>query len=212
MVNTATSIHGIAIIEDDDVFRRSLVEMFATDKNYFVAGDFSNVTDFLERLPSLDADIYWLDINLPDGTGIELVKEIRKRNPEALCLMCTLHNDDQHVFDALEAGANGYILKNTPAAKMLECIGDLLAGGAPMSPYIATKVIRSFHKTTGIEFEALTERENEVLEGLSKGLLYKEIARHYEISRETVKKHIGNIYRKLHVQNRTEAVLRYFGK
>lgn len=203
---------SLVIIEDDDVFRKSVVEMLTPDERFLILGEYSNATAFLNELAEMDAQVYWVDINLPDGTGIDLVRKIKKQFPKALCLMCTLHNDDQHVFDALKAGANGYILKNTTAAKMMESIDELLDGGAPMSPYIASKVIRFFQHEGDHGLNDLSQREIEILGGLSKGLLYKEIAGRYGISRETVKKHIGNIYKKLHVQNRTEAVLKYFGK
>jgi NarL family two-component system response regulator LiaR len=199
----------IAVIEDDAVFRNSVLEVIGQDNSLRIIGTYANAHGFLDELPTLNASLYWVDINLPDGTGIELVREIKKLQPEALCLMCTLHNDDEHVFKALQAGANGYILKSTSAAKMLESIDELLAGGAPMSPYIATRVIRSFQKEKPSGLDELSTRENEILLSLSKGLLYKEIAALHFISKETVKKHIANIYKKLQVQNRTEAVLKY---
>lgn len=202
----------IAIIEDDTIFRNSFVEMIKLNTDMAMAGAYGTVNSFLKELPFLDADLFWVDINLPDGTGIELLKEIKKQKPQALCLICTLHNDDQHVFDALKAGANGYILKNTGIDKMMESIDDILAGGAPMSPYIATRVIQSFQKNGPDGMSELSERENEILGGLSKGFLYKEIALQCSISKETVKRHIASIYKKLHVQNRTEAVLKYLQK
>jgi NarL family two-component system response regulator LiaR len=202
----------IAVIEDDTVFRNSVVEVLGQNKDLTVIGTYANTQSFLNDLAELKADVYWVDINLPDGTGIELVKQIKKVQPYSLCLMCTLHNDDEHVFRALQAGANGYILKNTSATKMLESIDELLAGGAPMSPYIATRVIRSFQKERASELDQLSTRENEILLSLSKGLLYKEIAALHFISKETVKKHIANIYKKLQVQNRTEAVLKYLNQ
>ena len=200
---------SIAIIEDDTVFRNSVVEVIGHNKNVTIVGVYANAQSFINDFPTTLANFYWIDINLPDGTGIDLVKLIKKSKPEALCLMCTLHNDDEHVFKALKAGANGYILKNTSAIKMLESIDELLAGGAPMSPYIATRVIRSFKKEQPLHLDDLSVREKEILETLSKGFLYKEIATQHFISKETVKKHINNIYKKLHVQNRTEAVIRF---
>ena len=174
----------------------------------------ADTASFLQALPSLKSDIYWLDISLPDGSGIELIKQIKSRYNNASCLICSLHDDDENIFYALKTGADGYILKNAGATKMIEGIHELINGGSPMSPFIARKVVNSFMepKTREQGPEGLSARETEVLKLIATGLLYKEVAVKLFISTETVKKHIRNIYSKLQVQNKTEAVLKYLNR
>jgi DNA-binding NarL/FixJ family response regulator len=132
-------------------------------------------------------------------------------------MMCTVYEEDEKIFEALSAGASGYILKKTAPARLLDAIRELYQGGAPMSSQIARKVVAAFqHKTTAatgnVELDELSNREKEILEQLSKGLMYKEIAAELFISPETVRKHVYHIYEKLHVSNRIEAVNKYFGR
>ena len=140
--------------------------------------------------------------------GIDCMKILKKKMPEVQFMMCTVHDDDDHVFNALKTGASGYILKRTSPAQILEAIGDIHAGGSPMSSEIARRVVAMIQQqgTPKPEAELLTERENEILDLLSQGYLYKEIADQLFISKLTVKKHIHNIYEKLQVQNRVEAL------
>ena len=203
---------SVIVIEDDSVFRNSVIEMLQQRDETIVLNSFQSINDFTRNAATAIADLYWIDINLPDGTGIDLIQKIRQYQPNALCLICSFHADDEYIFEALKMGANGYILKNASVKKMLESIDEIIDGGSPMSPYIASRVIASFRNENANDLQDLSIREKEILEALSKGLLYKEIADKYGISKETVKKHISNIYKKLHVQNRTEAVLKYFGK
>ena len=149
-----------------------------------------------------------MDINLPAMNGIECMTLIKDKMPGTQFMMCTVYENDDAIFSALESGATGYLLKRTSPAHILEAIRELHAGGSPMSSEIARRVVEAMHgrkKTSGL-FETLTEREKEILEFLAKGLLYKEIAAELFISKETVKYHIHNIYDKLHVQTRTEAL------
>lgn len=186
------------------------MEVLAQSKDIICEASFENATSFLQSLGKVAPDVFWVDISLPDGSGIDLVKKIKQEQPQALCLMCTLHDDDKYIFDALQAGADGYILKNSSAAKMLESIYELINGGSPMSAFIARKVLTSFHmEKKNSELAVLTSRELEVLQLIAKGLLYKEVAAALGVMTETVKKHLKNIYSKLHVQNRTEAVIKY---
>ncbi len=207
-----TLIHMV-VVEDDEAFRKSVLEMLASTKNISVTHAFGNIKDVQKMLGQLKADIFWIDINLPDGNGIDLIRRIKYDCPNSLCLICSMHDDDEYIFEALKAGANGYILKDMGVVQMLQSVQELIEGGAPMSPYIANKVIRSFQKSgkqvTQEGIEALSAREKEVLHFLAKGMLYKEIGAMLDISVETVKKHLAKIYGKLHVQNRTEAVLKY---
>jgi DNA-binding NarL/FixJ family response regulator len=149
--------------------------------------------------------------------GIEVVRELKARNPEILFMMCTIYEEDEKIFEALRAGASGYILKKTQPAKLLEGITELIQGGAPMSSQIASKVVAAFQNkpastSLGTSLDVLSKRENEILEMLSTGLLYKEISEKIFITTETVRKHVYHIYEKLHVTNRVEAVNKYFGR
>lgn len=204
---------NMVVVEDDEAFRKSVLEMFASTKNIVVTHAFGNVKDVQKMLSQLKTDVFWIDINLPDGNGIDLIRRIKYDLPNSLCLVCSMHDDDEYIFEALKAGANGYILKDMGIMQMLQCVQELIEGGAPMSPFIANKVIRSFQKsdkqTTQEGIETLSAREKEVLHFLAKGMLYKEIGAMLDISVETVKKHLAKIYNKLHVQNRAEAVLKY---
>lgn len=184
--------------------------MITESKDIICEASFENASSFLRALDSVAPDIFWLDISLPDGSGIDLVRKIKQEQPQTLCLMCTLHDDDKYIFDALQAGADGYILKNSSSVKMLESIYELMKGGSPMSAFIARKVLGSFHAVREhSELDTLTNREQEVLQLIAKGLLYKEVAAALDVTTETVKKHLKNIYGKLHVQNKTEAVIKY---
>jgi DNA-binding NarL/FixJ family response regulator len=146
-----------------------------------------------------------------------VVRELKSSNPEILFMMCTIYEEDEKIFEALRAGASGYILKKTQPAKLLEGITELIQGGAPMSSQIASKVVAAFQNksittSTGSSLAVLSKRENEILEMLSTGLLYKEISEKIFITTETVRKHVYHIYEKLHVTNRVEAVNKYFGR
>jgi DNA-binding NarL/FixJ family response regulator len=161
-----------------------------------------------------------MDINLGGMSGIECVRVLKPMYPDILYMMCTVYEEDEKIFEALSAGANGYILKKTAPGKLLEAIKELNEGGAPMSSQIARKVVAAFRGKTVAEgpvqedksINILSGREKEILEHLSKGLLYKEIANNLFISPETVRKHVYHIYEKLHVNNRVEAVNKYFGR
>lgn len=206
---------SIVVLEDDLIFRQGIETMIAGTGDLQCEASYTTVTDFYANLDNLVSDLFWVDISLPDGSGIDVIKAILKVNPSALCLVCSLHDDDKHVFEAMKAGATGYLLKNTRMDKMLESIYELLNGGSPMSPFIARKLIATFRDAQTSQeqiADALTDRETEVLQLIAKGLLYKEAADKLGISIETVKKHLRSVYIKLQVQNRTEAVVKYLGK
>lgn len=205
---------SITIVEDDASFRTSAEEMIRQAVGLTCDSSFADSTSFLQALPSIRSDVYWLDISLPDGSGIDLIKQIKSRYNDAFCLICSLHDDDENIFHALKAGADGYILKNAGATKMVEAIHELIGGGSPMSPFIARKVMQSFREPVAANqaTDILSARETEVLKLIATGLLYKEVAVKLFISTETVKKHIQNIYSKLQVQNKTEAVLKYLNR
>ncbi|MEJ7770126.1 MAG: response regulator transcription factor, partial [Chitinophagaceae bacterium] len=173
----------------------------------------------LEKLPPLQPQVVLMDINLGGISGIECVRRLKPLHPDILFMMCTVYEEDEKIFEALSAGANGYILKKTSPNKLLEAIRELNEGGAPMSSQIARKVVAAFRNKSipeesspSASINLLSNREKEILEWLAKGMLYKEIAGQLFISPETVRKHVYHIYEKLHVNNRIEAVNKYFGR
>jgi DNA-binding NarL/FixJ family response regulator len=159
-----------------------------------------------------------MDINLGSAeSGIDLVRILKPQIPATNFMMCTVYEEDEKIFEALSAGASGYILKKTTPGKLLEAIRELYQGGAPMSSQIARKVVAAFQNKpasaeANTQLDQLTNREKEILEQLSRGLMYKEIASQLFLSPETVRKHVYHIYEKLHVNNRVEAVNKYFGR
>ncbi len=166
------------------------------------------------ELPILKPDIVVADINLPSMTGIECVKQVKKIVPEILFMMFTVYENNDQVFDALKAGASSYLLKKTAPLQIIESIKELHAGGSPMSASIARKLVSVFNdqnKSPLRKDAILSTREKEVLDLVAKGLLYKEIADHLGISFHTVRQHIGKIYEKLHVHNKTEAINKVYG-
>lgn len=201
----------IVIIEDMESYRSLLQDLLAGSKGIECVGSYSNGENAVKEITALRPDVALVDIHLPGMNGIELVRFIRRESPDTLCMICTAYDEDEKVFSALKAGAHGYILKSTPPPKMLEAIKDLMNGGSPMSNEIARKVVMTFEKSPDKHVADLSAREKEVLELLSRGLLYKEIAASLFISMDTVRRHCFNIYSKLHVKNKTEAINKYLG-
>lgn len=203
----------VCIVEDIEEIRRSLENIVKNSQECLLLESFSNAEDALERLPELQPDITIMDINLPGMSGVECLRQVRLKNHKTQFMMFTIFEDSEQVFEALEAGASGYLLKNTKPEKIIASIKELHEGGAPMTAGIARRVVHSFQKQAVISDERakLSARENDVLNLLAKGLLYKEIAQKLGISFGTVRQHIHNIYEKLHVQNKTEAINKAFG-
>ena len=200
----------VAVVEDLDDYRDGLVNLINWNTEYECIGAYSTAEEAIKYLPSLKPDVALIDIGLPGKSGIELVEYIHNTIPSTLCMICTAYDEDEKVFKALKAGAYGYLIKSASPAEILEAIQKLANGGSPMSSDVARKVIKSFQThSQGLETGVLTAREKEVLELLSKGLLYKEIAVQLSIRIDTVKRHCFNIYDKLHVNNRTEAINKY---
>jgi len=212
--------HSVAIVEDNNDIRQALEQIIESSDDFTLAGSCTTGEEALKRLPKLNPTVVLMDIGLGDGmNGIEVVRELKALNPEILFMMCTIYEEDEKIFEALRAGASGYILKKTQPAKLLEGITELIQGGAPMSSQIASKVVAAFQNNsvtisqgTGASLDVLSKRENAILEMLSTGLLYKEISEKLTITTETVRKHVYYIYEKLHVTNRVEAVNKYFGR
>jgi DNA-binding NarL/FixJ family response regulator len=202
------------IIEDVASFARALVQYIQiSDVGVECLGIYGTAEEALKSLPANLPDVAIVDINLPKMSGIELVARLRETCPSVLCLILTTYEDSIRIFDALKAGACGYLLKRAPADEILSAIIQVHAGGSPMSPQIARQVVGFFHRQpAGDGLAGLSEREREVLQLLAEGSLYKEIASRLSISIDTVRTHIRKIYEKLHVHSRTEAVLKYFGK
>ena len=202
----------VAIVEDDHDIRQSFETIISGAAGYSCINTYDNAETALDDIPVQKPDVVIMDIHLPGMTGIEAVRILKQEMPGLQIAMCTVYDDDEHIFNALRAGASGYLLKRTTPEKLLEAVSDLHQGGSPMSSEIARRVVASFQKTTAPspELAALTPREKEILDLLAKGYLYKEIAAELFISIETVKRHIHNIYEKLHVQTRTEALNKVF--
>jgi DNA-binding NarL/FixJ family response regulator len=203
----------ICIVEDNKDIRQALEQIIKMSDGYACVGSFENAEDALTGIPELHPKVVLMDINLGGMSGIECVRLLKPKNPDILFMMCTVYEEDEKIFEALRAGANGYILKKTAPAKLLEAIKELNEGGSPMSSQIARKVVAAFqNKPSDNSLATLSNREKEILELLAKGLLYKEISAQLCISQETVRKHVYHIYEKLHVSNRIEAVNKFFGR
>ncbi len=204
----------VAIVEDLDEVRQSLREAIEETPGLLCINDYGDAETALPGLLAEPPDVVVMDIGLPGMNGIECMLRVKLKNPDIRFMMFTIFDQDNQVFEALKAGADGYILKHEPLEDILEAIREVKAGGAPMSRHIARKVMRSFHRLpkTDPEEAPLTVRETQILEELARGRLYKEIADSLHIAVGTVKQHIHNIYQKLHVQNRTEAINKYLNR
>lgn len=210
---------SVCIVDDNRDLRNALEEIIDMSDGFKCIATIGTAQEAISQIPLLKPDVVLMDINLgTDETGIDCVKALKQKVPATNFMMCTVYEENEKIFQALTAGASGYILKKTAPTQMLEAIRELYLGGAPMSSQIARKVVAAFQKkssdTTGdIEsLGTLSNREKEILEQLSKGLMYKEIAAELFISPETVRKHVYHIYEKLHVTNRIEAVNKFFGR
>jgi len=200
----------VSIIEDDASVRKILVEWINRAKGYQCAGQYHCVESAVAHLPKIKSDVVLVDINLSGQSGIQCVQQLKPVLPETQFLMLTVYEDSDHIFDALKAGASGYMLKRTPRGELLASIKQVHEGGSPMTGYIARKVVQSFKLTQPekTETDGLSPREMDVLRLLAKGCSYKEIADSLNIGMGTVNTHIHRIYHKLHVQSRAQAVAR----
>ena len=201
------------IVEDLKEIREGMISLLEQDQRFEVVAAFNNAETAAQELPAWQPDIVIMDINLPGMNGIECIKKVKNQCPKTQFIMFTIYEDDEKVFEALLAGASGYLLKKTALEKICDSLVELSEGGSPMSTQIARKVINRLRNSEGPgNLEVLSPRENEVLQYLAKGLLYKEIADKLSISPSTVRQHIHNIYDKLHVQNRAEAINKVYGR
>jgi len=190
-----------------------MVSLLTLDERFEMLVAYADAEKAVEELEAWQPDIVIMDINLPGMNGIECIRKVKGECPQTQFIMFTIYEDDEKVFEALAAGASGYLLKKTPLGKICDSLVELHQGGSPMSTQIARKVIDRLRKNeTTNKVEVLSSRENEVLQFLAKGFLYKEIADKLSITTSTVRQHIHKIYEKLHVQNRMEAINKVYGR
>ena len=203
----------VAIVEDNRGTRESLTELLGHAPTVQCVGAHPNGEEALRQIPAEAPDVVLMDINLPRMNGIECVARLKQKLPKTQVLMLTTYEEGDLIFDSLRKGASGYLLKDMPPAELVQAIEEVHAGGAPMSPQIARKVVSHFQqiKQPQSEMDQLTRREEEILSLLAKGFFYKEIAEKMGVTIHTVKAHSHHVYEKLHVQSRTEAVLKYIG-
>ena len=205
---------SVSIVEDNDKLRGTLAKVIGRAEGFRFASDYGSAEDALAGLPKVKPDVVLMDINLPGMNGVECVRQLKVLLPATQIMMLTVYEDTENIFNALAAGASGYMLKRTPVKELIEAIHEVKRGGSPMTTHIARKVVLSFQKTSGQqqaanELSELSEREQQVLDLLAQGLIYKEIADKLQISYETVHTYIRRIYEKLQVRTRTEAVAKF---
>ena len=201
----------VSIVEDSRGTRHSLAELLNSSPALRCVGAHRDAEQALQKIPVEQPDVVLMDINLPGMNGIECVARLKERLPKAQVLMLTTYDDNDLIFNSLRNGASGYLLKTMPSAEILQAIEQVHAGGAPMSMQIARKVVSHFQqiKAPSSDVEKLTKREQEILALLARGYLYKEIGDQLGITLSTVRAHLHTVYEKLHVQSRTEAVVKF---
>jgi DNA-binding NarL/FixJ family response regulator len=204
----------VAVVEDDDEIRGHLDGVLTRATGFECVARSRTGEEAVAQFPLCSPDVILMDINLPGMTGIDCVRRMKALLPAAQILMFTIYEDSDRIFESLTAGASGYLLKRTPADRLLEAIREVRGGGSPMTSHIARKVVQHFNQLALVnpELEALSHREREVLQRLARGLLYKEIADELGVTLDTVRKHLQSIYQKLHVHSRTDAVVKFLGK
>jgi len=204
----------VSIVEDNQRVRTSLARLIELSDGFKCVSEHSTGEEAVAALPKMKPDVVLMDINLPGINGVECVRQLKPILPGTQVVMLTVYENTDLIFQALSAGATGYLLKQTPPAELLAAVREVHGGGSPMTGHIARKVVASFQQAgnSSQEFENLTPREKEVLDHLAKGFLYKEIAEAMGISYDTVHTHIRKIYEKLHVRSRTEAVAKHLGR
>ncbi|HKW29447.1 MAG TPA: response regulator transcription factor [Verrucomicrobiae bacterium] len=205
---------NVSIIEDDRRVRESLAVLINGADNLRCISTYATGEEALQKIGHKPPEVVLMDINLPGISGIECVRKLKAQLPKLQILMLTMYEDDEKVFQSLVAGASGYLVKRTPPAELLRAIGEVYTGASPMSGKIARTVVEYFQKlkTDSPQQQYLSKREEEILNLLAKGYRYKEIADALSIGFETVRSHLKNIYDKLHVHSRTEAVVKYLRK
>jgi DNA-binding NarL/FixJ family response regulator len=201
---------GVCIVEDDAGFRSGLERLLGRTHDFRCRGSFATGEAGLDAIPAIKPDVVMMDLNLPGMNGVECVRKLKALLPSAQIVMLTVYEDPDQIYNALSAGATGYLLKQTPPAELLNAIRDVHSGGAPMSSQIARKVVLSFQSVpVTTEAEGLSAREREVLDYLVQGFLIKEIGEKLGIGFDTVRTYVRRIYEKLHVHSRAQAVAKF---
>jgi two-component system NarL family response regulator len=199
----------VAIVEDHEKTREYLAALFGGADGIELTGAYGSGGDALGSLTESSPDVFIVDLNLPDMSGIDVIRALREKVPRLEIMVLTIHENREHLFLALQAGATGYLVKGTSSGEIITAVSTLMAGGAPMSPVVARYVIEEFQDVKGTrESSALTKRECEVLQGIASGLSEKKLAATLSLSPHTIHTHIKKIYRKLQVNSRAEAVLK----
>jgi DNA-binding NarL/FixJ family response regulator len=196
----------VLIYEDNDMLRESICTIVELDQQFAVVGSYNNVLLAEQQVTDHHPEVILMDIDMPGRTGIEAVRRIRAAGIDTPILMLTVFDDTVHVFDAICAGASGYLLKKHISSKLFDAMVEVLHGGAPMSPSIAHMVIASMQKPIAVNPYKLTAREQEILTSLAKGNSYKMMAAEFSVTVDTIRAHIKKVYEKLHVHSQTEAV------
>lgn len=201
----------VVIVEDDPALRQQFLQILATAEDIRCIGALASAEEALKVIPAKNPDVVLMDIKLPGMSGIECVAKLKRTLPALQIIMVTVFEDSERIFRALKAGASGYLVKSRPPDQLLEAIRDVHSGGSPMSSHIARKVVQHFHllDPSPKEAENLSPREEQVLDLLACGFIYKEIGDKLNISVETVRTYVKNICNKMHVRNRLEAVARH---
>ncbi len=201
----------VALVEDNEPFRQTLARLLNRAPDCRCVGQYATGEAALAELPAVRPDVVLMDINLPGMNGVECVRRLKERLPDTQIVMLTAYEDTDNIFNALAAGASGYLLKRTTGPELLAALREVMAGGSPMTAHIARKVVQSFQRKPATPEPAanLSPREQEVLDLLARGLIYKEIAERLGITYETVHTYIRRIYEKLQVRTRTEAVAKF---
>ena len=203
----------VAIIEDENELRNNIAQHINGAAGIRCSHTYADAESALLEIPNVPVDVVLMDIHLPGIDGIQCIERLKPHCPKVQFMICTSFEDSELVFKALKAGATGYMAKTTEPAKLLDAIIDLYNGGSPMSSHIARKVVSSFNNIEGNnELQKLSPREKEILTLLAKGLRYKEIASQIFLSTETIRTHVRDIYDKLQVNSRTEALNKIFPK
>ncbi len=202
---------SVSIVEDDPEVRGSLARLINSSPGYKCVSEHASGENALQDIPRVNPNVTLMDINLSGINGVECVRRLKPLLPATQIIMLTVYQNTENIFNALAAGATGYLLKQTPPADLLAAIRNVHEGGSPMSSHIARKIVQSFQQPAPVarESESLSPREAQVLDLLAKGYLYKEIADTMKVTYATVHTHIRHIYEKLHVRSRTEAVAKH---
>jgi DNA-binding NarL/FixJ family response regulator len=204
----------VVIVEDDRPTREGFLKILRHSQEINCLGACASAEQIEQEISKLLPDVVLMDVNMPGRSGIECVASLKKSYPKIEFVMITTYDDAELIFEALRVGASGYLLKDTTAGELIKAIIDVYRGGSPMSMQIARRVVTHFRRTpqSSSEIDELTKRESEILGLLAEGLPYKQIASQLEISRSTVHNHLHAIYKKLHVQTRTQAVVKFMRK